>query len=177
MSARARSAKRRRSPGWGTWGAIGIAVIAPAALIATNLVRRASLPGEGFGNQGNTHIAAVDAPHPAYNSDPPTSGWHVGRLASWGSYDYVLPDELLLHNLEDGGVILYYTLGTTEENRRTMDELREVARGYRRTVIAPRESMETPFTLVAWQRLQRFDMIEPEALRAFLDAFEGIDRH
>ena len=140
------------------------------------MVRISNLPGESFPSQGNIHIK-LGADHPAYNSDPPTSGWHTPELNSWGSFDFVVPDERLLHNMEDGGVILWYAFGTEEENRAHIERLTEVARGYQRVVIVPRENMPTTYAMTAWQRLQRFDAIEEEGMRAFLEAYEGIDHH
>jgi hypothetical protein len=37
--------------------------------------------------------------------------------------------------------------------------------------------MPTPFAATAWQRLQRFETADVEGMRAFVDAFEGIDHH
>ncbi len=160
---------------------MGIVVTLIVALIVifivTNRMQSASLPGERFADQGNTHIADTSTSHPAYNSNPPTSGWHVGYLADWGSYDYVVPDEVLLHNMEDGGVVLWYKMGTHEENLANIERLEEVARGYRRTVIAPRQDLETPYALTAWQRKQNFEAVNETEMRAFLEAFEGIDNH
>lgn len=168
-----RRARKKRN-GWLIGGAV---VGALAVLAALGLVQQSNLPGEKFASQGNLHLRDVDSPRGAYNSDPPTSGWHVGHLAGWDSYDYVLPDELLLHNLEDGGVVLYYTLGTAEENEAAMTALAEVARGFHRIIIAPREEMPTRYTLAAWQRLQRFDEIDTEGMRVFIEAYEGVDHH
>lgn len=174
-SGRGRGKRRRqnRLP----WILGATAVVALIALpIVLNMTRLANLPGEGFASQGNTHIA-LGAAHPPYNSDPPTSGWHTPQLASWGSYEEVQPDESLIHNMEDGGVILWYRNGTPEENEAHVVALEDVSQGYRRIVIAPRDDMPTTYALTAWQRLQRFDQIEPEGMRDFIEAFHGIDHH
>jgi hypothetical protein len=60
-------------------------------------------------------------------------------MARWGSYDYVLPDELLVHNMEDGGVVLWYTMGTPEENEAHIRKLEDAARGFEKVIIVPRE--------------------------------------
>lgn len=172
-----RGRKRRRSRSSLPW-ILGVSavVLLIAVPIVINIVRFASLPGEGFPSQGNTHIALGDS-HPPYNSDPPTSGWHTPQLGSWGSYLEPQPDERLIHNLEDGGVILWYRNGRPEENEAQVRALEEVARGYRRIVIAPRDDMPSAYTLTAWQRLQRFDEIDREGMRNFIEAFHGIDHH
>ena len=174
--AKPRRTGRRRSPTTTTWVLVGAGATI-FALAGVRIAQSTSLPGEAYRSQGNLHIADVGAKHPDYNSDPPTSGWHVGSIAAWGAYDYVVPDELLLHNMEDGGVVLWYAIGSPEQNRDRIDALQQVARGYREVVIAPREGMPTPYAATAWQRVQRFDDVQPEAMRAFLDAFAGMDRH
>lgn len=159
------------------WILGGLAVLALIVVpIVVNAVRASKLPGERFPSQGNIHIQ-LGASHPEYNSNPPTSGWHTSELASWRAYDYVVPAERLIHNMEDGGVILWYRLGTPEENAAHIEALQEVARGYQRVIIAPREEMPTTYALTAWQRLQRFDEIDREGMRDFLEAYEGIDHH
>jgi hypothetical protein len=173
-SGRGRGRRRRNNLPW-ILGITGVVVLI-ALPIVVNAIRFANLPGEGFPSQGNVHIA-LGASHPAYNSDPPTSGWHTPQLASWGSYEEIQPDERLIHNMEDGGVILWYRNGTPEENEAHVIALEEVSRGFSRIVIAPRDDMPTTYAFTAWQRLQRFDEIEAEGMRAFIDAFHGIDHH
>ncbi len=43
----------------------------------------------------------------AYNSTPPTSGPHYETLAAWGVHRPIRYEHLV-HNLEDGGVVIYY---------------------------------------------------------------------
>lgn len=159
------------------FGTIVVAVV--AVIVVLNTVNGGGGPGEEFPSQGNQHIADINTEHGEYNSDPPTSGWHVGRLARWGSYDYPLPDELLLHNMEDGGVVLWYPLGTQEENRSHIERLEEVAGDYDRVVIAPRDGLSGEYAMTAWTRLDRFpvDSYDDKRVRRFLEAYEGIDHH
>lgn len=182
MAKKQRSKRRRavKRPSRAPWilGAIGVAalVITP---IAIRMVQASSLPGERFPSQGNRHVP-LDAEVPAYNSDPPTSGPHTQELAPWGTYgpDEPQHDKNLIHNMEDGGVVLWYRPAETDE---ATDEriavLQEASRGYRRIVIAPRPDMPTPFAATAWQRLQRFEDADVEGMRAFVEAYEGIDHH
>jgi hypothetical protein len=159
---------------WYIWG--GVAAVVVAGLIGFNIYRESQKPGEKFADQGNVHLD-LGKDHPPYNSDPPTSGWHTGDLAAWGSYDYIVPDMRLLHNLEDGGVIFWYPFGTPEENQKHIEALEPIAKGYRHVVIAPRENMPTTYAMTAWTRLQRFDAIDETAMKRFLDTYHGIDHH
>jgi hypothetical protein len=159
---------------WYIWG--GVAALVVAGIIGFNIYRESQKPGEKFADQGNVHLD-LNKEHPPYNSDPPTSGWHTEGLASWGSYDEILPDEPFIHNLEDGGVIFWYKYGTPEENEKHIAALEPIAKGYRHVVIAPRENMPTTYAMTAWRRLQRFEAIDEAAMKLFLDTYEGLDHH
>ena len=174
----ATSRRGRRRKGLPNPWLVGLAgVVALVVLQVTlNAVSEAQLPGERFRSLGNVHVS-LGANTPAYNSDPPTSGWHTAELAPWGAHLEVQHDQRLLHNMEDGGVVLWYPLGTPEENAAHVAALEEVARGYGRVVITPREGMPTRYALTAWQRLQRFEDVDREGMRAFIDAYHGIDNH
>jgi hypothetical protein len=157
-------------------GLVGIGLLV-AIQIGVNVAREASLPGERFASQGNVHVA-LGTSTPPYNSDPPTSGWHTAELAPWGSHVEVQHDQRLLHNMEDGGVILWYANGTPDENRAHVAALEAVVpRAFPRVVIAPRDGMPTTYAATAWQRLQRFDAIDADAMQAFVAAYHGIDNH
>ena len=64
-----------------------------------------------FADQGHEHIPA-GAAHPAYNSDPPTSGWHREEFPPNGPnqpfYAVALDDEVSVHMMEHGSLIAWY---------------------------------------------------------------------
>lgn len=182
MSKKQRSKRRRATnrPARAPWilGAIGVAALIVVPIVI-EAVQAAGLPGERFRSQGNRHVA-LGANVPDYNSDPPTSGPHTAELAPWGTYGpgEAPHDQRVLHNMEDGGVVLWYRpADDPEATTARIGALEEIAGGYRRIVIAPRPDMPTDFALTAWQRLQRFESIDEEGMRAFVDAYEGIDHH
>src|SRR5437762_3358493 len=88
----------------------------------------ANLPGVAMPDQGNLHIAAADAPHEAYNSDPPTSGPHLPYIAPWGVHTRPIPPPLQVHNLEDGGVLIQYNCECPD----LVERLRAIVRRYDR---------------------------------------------
>ena len=157
---------------------LAVATLLVIAVVASlTFIRRGGEPGQRVASQGNQHIAEIGEQHPGYSTNPPTSGWHVGNLAPWGAYDYVLPDELVLHNMEDGGVVLWYILGTPADNQTRIRQLEDIAEGYPKTVIAPRDDMPTPYAATAWQRIARYKDLDPAAMHEFLSAYHGIDHH
>ena len=94
--------------------------------LATN-ARNSSTEGLNTGgpvaldrDAGATHIQAGQ-PGSGYATTPATSGPHyatatvnlpggqtVSSPADWGRYDFALPNEVLIHNLEHGGIGLHY---------------------------------------------------------------------
>jgi len=132
-------------------------------------------PGEFVASQGNQHIESVDSAHMEYSTTPPTSGPHVGSKANWGIHSEQIADELQIHNLEDGGVIVHYLPGTDYE---TIDRLKTIVSGYSTSVILePYEPMDTMIALTAWGRIDRMDELDEERIKTFIDTFKGIDHH
>jgi hypothetical protein len=171
-----RSSRKRRQQRVNMAIGAGVATVIVAG-IAMQVIRNANLPGERFPSQGNLHLVSINSPHVPYNSDPPTSGPHMPTIAAWGSYLEPIADEYLVHNMEDAGVVLWYEMGTPEENAARVAALEEVSRGWRRVIIVPRENLGSQYVFTAWTRMQRFDDIDEEAMRRFIDAYEGIDHH
>src|SRR5581483_2784265 len=65
--------------------------------------------------QGQEHIAR-NAAHVAYNSIPPTSGPHyndAGAPTPWGIYQDPIQNEVQVHNLEHGGIVIQYSCGAS----------------------------------------------------------------
>ena len=170
---------RRKRPSRLPWiiGIGGVALLV-GITVATNVIREANLPGERFRSQGNVHVA-LGTQTPPYSTDPPTSGWHTPGIAGWGAYvDEAPHDQELVHNMEDGGVILWYAAGTPEENQERVTALQNVLGSrWPRTVIVPREGLEPTYVLTAWTRMQRFEEIDPDGMRAFVAAYHGLDNH
>ena len=136
---------------------------------------RAAVPPETrFEDQGNRHIPTLDAPHEPYNSDPPTSGPHVGYIAPWGVHTRPIPRELQVHNLEDGGVLVQYNCDCPE----VVDKLAAIVRKYDRFVIlAPYPSMKSRIALTAWTRLDTMDEVDADRITRFIESYRGIDHH
>lgn len=129
------------------------------------LLVRSTAPGgtdfaRAFPSQGAEHIAA-GAEHPAYNSSPPSSGWHYANPARTGFYETPLPDEQVIHNLEHGEVWIAY-------HPRASDALKDELRPFSDDLLViatPREQNETDLALVAWSRVDAFEVgetLEPE---------------
>jgi hypothetical protein len=129
---------------------------------------------ERFADQGNTHIDE-GATYAEYNSNPPTSGPHYNRIHPWGISDTRVANELQLHNLEDGGVVIQYKpdLATAD-----VDKLKAIVGRYEEQVLlAPNETLEQPIVVTAWTRMLRLDAYDEAKVVEFIEAYRGIDHH
>lgn len=163
----------------------GGAVLVVAIAIVLVIVQPPA-PGVAFADQGNLHLATIEEPHVVYNSRPPSSGPHLGDLASWGESELQLPPELYVHNLEDGGVVLTYSCGSACSE--LVDELRASVQQFegRNLLLMPYQDIVDPdgvahrAAAVAWGRVLYFDEINDstrDQLETFIRTFEGIDHH
>ena len=60
------------------------------------------------GEASGVHIANPAATPKEWNSFPPTSGPHYGQWVIWGDYEEPVRLAQAVHNLEHGGIVMYY---------------------------------------------------------------------
>jgi hypothetical protein len=124
-----------------------------------------------YADQGREHIQ-VDATHPEYNSNPPSSGWHYANPADPGFYSETVADEYFVHNMEHGDIWIAYHPDIEND---FVEILRTFANA--RTVIAPRAANETDIALVAWRRVDAFnienDLLDETRIRDFITRYQN----
>lgn len=184
--------KRRRQNMWWIGGAAVFAALTILVIVIGIRNQRPVGDEQVFGTQGNTHIAEDAASPIAYNSTPPTSGPHYGSLVPWGISQEPQRYERVLHNLEDGGVVIYYQCDEGCED--LVQQLEEFVAPYLRSdrhiLLLPNDpawtignsqplhqDMENRIALAAWQRLDKFDDFDAQRIEAFIERYEGIDHH
>jgi thiol-disulfide isomerase/thioredoxin len=132
-------------------------------------------PGRAVPTLGNQHIASAETPQVPYNTRPPTSGPHLPSLARWGIYTHPIPDELQVHNLEDGGVLVQYYCPDCQEFIAKLEAI--VSRYPDKVILAPYPEMDTPIALTAWGRIDTFHEVDEQRIVRFIEAYRGIDHH
>lgn len=187
------AAKRRLRQNLYVYGGGAILVAIVALVIFLNIRNSAPVGDEeSFASQGNTHIQQGSASPIDYNSTPPTSGPHYPGLAPWDIYDEPIRYEQVVHNMEDGGVIVYYQCedGCPELQEQLAGVVQPYLNSGRHVLMMPNDPSWTGFgsqsahrdmgariALTAWQRLDKFDEFDAGRIRAFIDRYEGIDHH
>ena len=124
-------------------------------------------PGERYQAQPSTHIEIGDT-HPSYSTKPATSGWHYDEAASWGVKNEPVPEERLIHNLEHGGVVIYYNC--PEGCPETVEKLAEIVNKTDETILAPYPDMETIIALTEWTFIERLNEYDEDRVKAFIRA-------
>jgi thiol-disulfide isomerase/thioredoxin len=134
-------------------------------------------PGRRIPYQDRDHIELGQA-HPEYSSSPATSGWHYGHPngpADWGVYQDPIPDEVLVHNLEHGGIGVHYDC--PERCNELVARLRDLVTRARnegeKVIMSPYPGLDTRITLTAWTFLDGFDEFDEARIMAFISAHES----
>lgn len=172
--ARERARKRKRI---GLFAALTAVLLVAGVLIYQRAQRSEGIVADRFDKAGcaikkypeqdRDHIDA-NAARPKYNSTPPSSGPHRQQPANWGSYDEPVDDEVLVHNLEHGGIVIHHKgLSDTQTDR-----VSEIADDYPTGVIAlPNENIKVPIALSAWRTVQTCDRVDEVVVRAFVEEY------
>jgi hypothetical protein len=153
-------------------GAIGLVVVlvvlgivlsgGGAAQVGQQIEPQAPAAGE--------HIQSVTDPHPTYTSNPPTSGFHFVSPANPGVYTQPLPDEITIHNLEHGFILIHYR---QDLDQATVAQLTTLTRQLQQenpcVILQPRavDKLETPIAMTAWNWLLKLPSYDEASIRAF----------
>jgi hypothetical protein len=123
---------------------------------------------------GRTHVK--EGTHVTYNSNPPTSGPHYPIWQKYGILDKPVADELLVHSLEHGYVIMSYNCaklpkGTSCDTLK--QQLTEITKEKRtwKLIVIPRPSLDVPLALTAWTYLDKMEKFDKNRILAFIDDF------
>lgn len=109
------------------------------------------------------HVA--DTSGVTYNSNPPTSGphftdWHK----EWTFYETELPIGGLLHNMEHGGVVLFYQSSADETIKKQLESFTE---DHFKMIASANDSIPAPMALAAWGVYELFDVFDEAAFDGF----------
>jgi hypothetical protein len=169
---------------WRVFAIIGAVLVAVAVVVFALLSApgNSAFVGKIQPDGGNAHIPVGQVP--TYNSVPATSGPHWNQPpiapASWGVYgiDAPLQEPASVHNLEHGGIIIWYdptkisaaditTLENFVRTQGTTARYKFIVSPYTRTTFGH------PIAVVAWRWLLYLDSANLDAIRAFSDAHYG----
>jgi hypothetical protein len=145
-----------------------IAIMVVAGLMFAN---QGTTVGERQADQSNPHIVSETDPHPAYSSNPPTSGWHTGgNIGPWGVTTQPIADEITIHNLEHGGVLIHYRQDLDPAAVTQLTNLTRQLQGQSPCVLLlPRaaDKLDVPIAVTAWNWLLKLDAFDAGQIETF----------
>ncbi len=131
-------------------------------------------------DDGRSHIPEGTAGGP-YHSVPATSGSHWSTANSpgpWGVYDQAQRQERMLHNLEHGGIVIWYQPATLDAPglaalKQYVNQ--QITTTQFKVILAPWGGADFghPIAVTAWHWLLYLDTADIEAVRTFLNAHYG----
>lgn len=137
--------------------------------------------GQKMPDEGNAHVNAGQKVQ--YGSLPPSSGSHWAAPqapAPWGIKDTTLPDEVIVHNLEHGGIVVFYKGLSAEETQALKDLVRSMTNfgGLPKIILEPYPQMQDARIAVSawrWQlKLPGYDDVQiVKFIRAHYDSPEA----
>ena len=183
---RPRGARAAREPGGGSetrlrvLAATGVLIVAGLAVglglglgggdddrSAVNLSSSGCTP-RTLEEQGREHATVLPADF-AYNSFPPTSGFHNPRPAIYNLYTEPVPQMLLVHNLEHGAVVVQYG------DRVAQSDLERLRAWYAADpvglVVAPLPALGDKVAATAWTQLLTCTGFGEQAIASFTEAY------
>jgi hypothetical protein len=132
-------------------------------------------------SQGRRHVDEL-AEDFEYNSVPATSGQHYAQPrgpAIWNLYTDPIQQEILVHNLEHGGVVVQY--GSKVSQSTVAQVVEWYSNDPRGLVVAPllpaleeqKSALASKIALTAWQHLMTCSAFDEAAFSGFLDEYRG----
>ncbi len=122
--------------------------------------------GEKIPDLGGEHVAR-GAAHSPYNSNPPTSGPHWSDVAGAGIKTEAVPDELILHSMEHGAVVVWYKEGLLQADVDKITEAFNQASG--KKIMLPRANLDVPVALTSWGYLLKLNSIDQNTIKEFIE--------
>jgi len=152
------------------WTAIVLAIVGGVAWLVSTFIPETQDQSISYDIQGRQHIAEGTT-HEQYNSNPPSSGPHWPSPAHTGIYSEPIADEQVIHNLEHGDIWIAYHPRIGEQAQVFAEEFDEVG-----VIVTPRETNDTDIALVAWGRVDAFNIegdIPTQRIRDFIIRYKN----
>lgn len=149
----------------------GVAAVAVAIIGVVGWSATRPKPGVQYADQGQVHIQRGQ-PHPPYNSNPPTSGWHYpDNPPPPGTYREEIPDELAVHALEHGCIWITYRDAKDTDLASRLEAL--AARFPASVLVSPRARDDRAIAVAAWRRLLTLDRYDEGPIVEFIQTFRN----
>lgn len=109
-----------------------------------------------------------------YSTIPATSGDHWSAPTKCGFYDVELRDEVVVHNMEHGNVIMTYNL-INDSDKTKLQTIHDNLEGSGDWLVTRPDNRikEGHIVMTAWGILEEFTEIDEAGISRFFDAYQG----
>jgi hypothetical protein len=173
----------------------GVLLVGVVILALVFLMSGGQDPNQGVAqpDDGNAHVdvgttcrtAAAPCGADPYSSLPATSGphWDPSGVANWGVYSTPQNETQLIHNLEHGGIVIWYdpdaldAAQVDELSRYVTTQVSSGISGRFKFILSPwggEEELPAPIVATAWRHLLELEAVDTGALDAFTRERYGI---
>jgi hypothetical protein len=181
MTRRVGSARSARLD-WRIVALAGAIVLAVAVVVVAVFVSSSSKNYTGIlePNGGGQHVST--GTFPTYNSTPATSGphWNQDGVApmAWGVYTSAVPEPAVVHNLEHGGIVIWYQASKlSADDVAKLDNFvtAQVHTAQFKFILSPwtGKDLGHPIAVTAWRYLLYLDSADTDGIRSFADLHYG----
>jgi Protein of unknown function (DUF3105) len=166
-------AKRRRTLRVITIAAATVVLVGgiTGLLVSRNLAQQAAIRDlhvQTLTNLGQDHLDP-GGKYTKYNSTPPTSGPHDPTPAPCGVTKEAIPNEVQVHDLEHGVIMVQYK---PDLDAAQVSQLEALGRSYSsHVIVAPYPGLRTAVAATAWTKLMPLDSADTGKLRRFIDLY------
>jgi hypothetical protein len=186
-------------PDWRILAIGGVLLIGAIIVILVLLLGSGPNPDAGVqqADAGQTHVTAgIDCRNAAstaiatecggtdpYSSLPATSGPHWGTPAEWGVYASPQAETQLVHNLEHGGIVIWYDAEAVDaDGVATLDQYvrTQTAAGISgrfKFIVSPwggQDALPAPVVATSWRHLLELQTADTAAIDAFAREHYGL---
>jgi hypothetical protein len=187
-------------PDWRLLAIGGVLLVGVVIVILVLILGSGANPnvGEIQPNDGQLHVQqGEDCRHPAnasvqsdcggadpYSSLPATSGphWPPNAIANWGVYSTAQPETQLIHNLEHGGIVIWYDPerldadGIDTLTQYVNSQVSSGVSGRFKFILSPwggQDALPAPIVVTAWRYLLEIETADTAAIDEFARAHYG----
>ncbi|MEP6468918.1 MAG: DUF3105 domain-containing protein [Chloroflexota bacterium] len=138
--------------------------------------------GTRMPDEGANHVPQTQVP--TYRSVPATSGphWSLGDGIAplfWKVYTSPVPEPAAVHNLEHGGIVIWYQSTATPEDIQKLTQFvqQQLGTSQFKIILSPWDGKDFghPIAVTAWDWLLYLDSADIDQIRAFQNAHPASD--
>jgi hypothetical protein len=140
--------------------------------------------GDDCRHPANANVQSECGGADPYSSLPATSGphWPPNAIANWGVYSTPQPETQVIHNLEHGGIVIWYdpeqldASGIDTLTQYVNSQVSSGISGHFKFILSPwggQDPLPAPIVVTAWRYLLEIDAADTSAIDEFARAHYG----